>query len=1757
MKAISLSKRLITYLAVLAINAPSWPIDPQVVIPANPIKLVTLPGESATRLPSGNWLLLGGEGKIGVDDSATLASVYTSAVIKLSQGLSTPRAWHTATILPNGTALILGGIDTNGSVVPSAEVFDPASSTFRQQTTSLIPRAHHSAALLSDGRLFVAGGTGSNGDPVTFVEIYDPRTGKVTLSEAELPVPRLDDHPLLLADGTILLSGGTDPQGNLLNFAEIYDPVADRFMAATTTESSQLDLSRPFLEDSLPEDGALNVSSDALIALRFSKLLRPDTVTSGTIQLQGPSGAVPCLTVPAENGRVAFITPTESLLPATAYTVVVQGATDEQHLAVVYKSISFTTAGSATAADNTPTTAPAASPAPSRSSSKTIPKAPANVTAVAGQVLRLNGSPLPNVTLRIKNRSVRSDTIGRFLLTNALPGQQDLVIDGRTASLPGHAYGVFETGVQVIAGHTVVLPFTIWMTELDMVHAVSVKFPTTQEVIITTPTLPGLEFHIPPHTIITDIDGKVATQISITSIPLKQPPFPLPEVEVPIYFTIQPGGGSIWVNGGGSTKGAWLVYPNIYNWPVGRSVNFWNYDPYTSRGWYIYGQGKVAADRKSIIPNPGTEIYQLTGAMVAGSGWAPPSGPPGLDWGGGGGGGGGNGGGPPVPKGGEPVDLSTGLFVYEKTDLYLPDVIPISLTRVYRNDDTTSRAFGIGTTLPYDMFIVGDLNDFSWVELVLPNGGRVRFDRTQGNYWNTSTLQCTTTPGAFYGATFTTSAPGWSGSGAFWVITLRDGTVMNFLQPGNIGPQNYQAVALSSITDRNGNTVHVYRNSNNYITQIQSPNGRWIQLSYDSNNPPRVISAQDSAGRVVGYSYDPTLGTLDTVTDANQGVWTYGYDPSYEMTSIEDARQIIYLQNTYVNGRVTQQILSSSQMLYSFNYVTDSNNNVTQTTVTDPNGNVRQVTFASPQTSPDGVFVSGGYATEDIHALGKPEQQVFTYSIDPTTNFLLSETDSLNRTTSYTYDSLGNTNSITQLAGTSSATTTFYSHDPSYSQLSSITDPLNHTTTIGLDSHANIVSVTDPLGNASLFANDLEGRLIEASDALGNTWQLGYTGADLTLITDPYGQKISFARDEAGRVVASTDALGQTSKYKYNPLNRLTQSTDPLGEITQFGWDPNGNLLSVTDARNTSNPTTYTYDNMDRIQTRTDPLGKQEVFAYDANGNLNCFTDRRGQVANLTYDGLDRITSIGYGATSCTNTTYQSTTSYSYDAGSRPTQIVDSVSGAITPVFDGLNRLMSVTTPQGSVSYQYDAGSRETSMTVAGQPPVNYTYDMADRVTQVAQGSATVGFSYDADSRRTSLILPIGVTTSYSYDKDSRLTNITYNQGSLLLGNLTYAYDPDGQVLQESGNFARTGLPAAVTSGTYDAANRLTVWGTNSAFSYDANGNLLSDGTNAYSWDARNQLSAIRGGSTAQFQYDPFGRRIKKMIAGATTAFLYDGYNVVQELTAGNPSANLLNGGIDEIFTRTTNGATGYLKDGLGSNIALTNSLGAVSTQYTYEPFGNTSSSGSASTNAFQYTGRENDGTGLYFYRARYYSPAFGRFISEDPIGFTAGDTNLYRYTFDNPISLRDPRGTSICPIHWAETFAAFSKVGLGLVGSAAAAAVCAEDIGTQGHSVSDTRRHAMAGRKNENYQNPCQAFQSTRNFVNGTSDPFAAIHAIQDSYASGHQYQPWNGYTWTHVAGDSVYLPAAEAATEQYLRDLMNGDVQDASAYLYFPSCI
>ncbi len=513
-----------------------------------------------------------------------------------------------------------------------------------------------------------------------------------------------------------------------------------------------------------------------------------------------------------------------------------------------------------------------------------------------------------------------------------------------------------------------------------------------------------------------------------------------------------------------------------------------------------------------------------------------------------------------------------------------------------------------------------------------------------------------------------------------------------------------------------------------------------------------------------------------------------------------------------------------------------------------------------------------------------------------------------------------------------------------------------------------------------------------------------------------------------------TDPLGNSTWVGYDLLDKVTQIVEANGALTAFSHDADGNLTSVTDAN--GGKTAYVYDSMDRPISRTDPLGATESYLYDGNGNLTQHTDRRGKVTAYQYDGLNRRILAGFGQN---GGGYESTISYSWDGGNRLTQAVDSIAGTIARTYDLLDSLTDEQTAQGEVSYTFDAASRRQTMQVAGQPQVVYGWDNANRLTGITQGSTSVSLNYDNANRRTSLTLPNGILLSYTYDSDSHVKGMTWTLAGNAVGDLEYNYDADGRVIGKTGSFVQANLPQAVAGNTFNADNEMTAFN-GTPLSYDANGNLTNDGTNTYIWDARNHLAGMTGSSTAGFVYDGFGRRAQKTVNGASSQFLYDRWNPVQEVQGGTPSANLMTGlKIDEYFTRTDSaGARDYLTDILGSTLALTDSTGAIHTLYAYDPFGNVTAIGAASTNSYDYTGRENDGTGLYFNRARYYSPTLQRFIAQDPIGFKGGDANLYAFVENNPANLVDRLGLQVMP-KWADPDSPeYDPIDWGAVGGAA-----------------------------------------------------------------------------------------------------------------------
>jgi hypothetical protein len=263
--------------------------------------------------------------------------------------------------------------------------------------------------------------------------------------------------------------------------------------------------------------------------------------------------------------------------------------------------------------------------------------------SLAGRVLKLDGTPLAGVTLSVGKKASRSSSAGNFVLEGLTGGHHVLIIDGGTAK-PLGSWGTFVDSVDLAAGKTTRLPYTIWMTRLVTRHTVTINSPTRGTTVVSNPAIPGLQLVLAPGTVIRDRLGKIVRRISLTPIPVQKPPFPLPPfIQLPTYFTIQPGDVTL-------SKGARLFYPNWSKQPPGVSLDFWDFDPNWG-GWWVYGHGHVSRNGKQVIPARDVEIHDFNGAMINSGDSPPPDAPP-----------------PDCScSSGDPVDNSTGLFVFHQT----------------------------------------------------------------------------------------------------------------------------------------------------------------------------------------------------------------------------------------------------------------------------------------------------------------------------------------------------------------------------------------------------------------------------------------------------------------------------------------------------------------------------------------------------------------------------------------------------------------------------------------------------------------------------------------------------------------------------------------------------------------------------------------------------------------------------------------------------------------------------------------------------------------------------------------------------------------------------------------------------------------------------------------------------------------------------------------------------------------------------------
>ncbi len=1296
-----------------------------------------------------------------------------------------------------------------------------------------------------------------------------------------------------------------------------------------------------------------------------------------------------------------------------------------------------------------------------------VRSAPANLsviaagqTTLAGRVLSTEDEPIVGATISLDGQSATSDAAGTFLLTGVTAGlNRPVMIDGRTASAPNRTYPVLAEPANIVAGEANAVPYVFYLPPIDVQHEVILMPGQTN--VITTPRVPGIQLTVPANANLRNRDNTPVTRVSITPVPIDRTPTPLPSnVTTAMVYTNQPGGAI-------SDVPMPMVFPNLQGKDPGTRADLYAFNHDTVQ-WYVYGYGRVSDDGRLIVP----EIDPATGqpyGLVDFSWYYPsmtPDGNPGDD-------------GPcPTNRTASPVDLSTGAKIETMTDVAIGGARgSLALTRVFTSDLNSTMnpiigRFGRGTKDNFDIRLSGTFG--------VGGAGRVVFPEERSGRLYSYTR--TDSDGALvFTSTATISHLGDE------LRQLTDGTFVYRFYDG-VELRFDSTRRLTSIVDRNGNTTTLsYTGSN--LTSVTDPVGRSITMTYNGNG--LVERVTDPTGRrwVYGYSQSALGLQLNDVTDPLDNVVRYTYVAG-PLVSIKDGRGHTIKSFSYNNdGRITRQTFADGGFeTYAYHL---SGSIVTATRITDSLHRTESKRFNSAgyviamigkmgQTSTIerdintnwGLSTSGPCGCPEIitqtdgrgNLLAATDQfgQTSRWEYEPRFNRMTRATDKLGRVTSFSYDARGNTVSV---INAKNETATF-GYD-SFGQLTSVSGPASHTTSIEYDAAGNMTAVVDALNNRSTYEYDGLGRLTVASDPLGRRESYEYDALDriikvtdgaggitnftydangnLTSVTDTLNRRWSTAYDEKNRATSTTDPLGRmmhmvyntrdelvsisspsgrTTTYTYDARGDVTTITNGLGGIVRFAYDNKRQVTSLTNQRGATN--TYTYDQLSRLVGMRDALGRFSTLSYDATGNVLETIDRLGRRSTATYDELNRPITVSH---------QDAVTTYTYDGLGRTTRIDDSQSGSIVWTYDGA-RVLSETTASGVVQYSYNGAGQVSSVTAADALPVSYGYDSAGRLQTISQGAETFTYGYDALSRVTSLQRPNGVTTAYSYDDVNRLKRLTHSNGlNQSIEDYRYTYSLDDQISSITSLLPGQVLPAANSASDADAANRIHQFGP-VTYSFDLEGQATtrtdSHGTTTFHWDSRGQLRQVvlPGGQTVNYGYDALGRLSTRTLNGVTTNFLHDGGDVVLDSRTDGSTINYLQGGGIDLKLRQTSTATGplyFLQDRLGSTTALTDTGGNVVELFQYEPYGEQPV---GTLTRFGYTGRErDDATGLLYYRARWYDPQLGRFLTEDPAGLIGG-LNLYGYVSQDPINSTDPSGLYELDVHYYLTWFLAIKTG-------------------------------------------------------------------------------------------------------------------------------
>ena len=835
-----------------------------------------------------------------------------------------------------------------------------------------------------------------------------------------------------------------------------------------------------------------------------------------------------------------------------------------------------------------------------------------------------------------------------------------------------------------------------------------------------------------------------------------------------------------------------------------------------------------------------------------------------------------------------------------------------------------------------------------------------------------------------------------------WQVEVNEAVAANYVMPTLESSMDIglDARGLALYVTRSYNTSPMTRNTsglfgNGWQTNLNlkgETNRQNTQMSFPLPDGDSLFATKTDDGYWAVQSPNGDIYCRQTAGDfilEKRNVWWMTYDSSLRLKTAEDinGNKVIYQWN----GDLLVNMSHSDGQALAFVY---QNNRLVK--ITDHHG--RSVIY--------------GYSSSN----------------------LVSVTDYNGLVTSYGYAQNGALSSTTSPDNQ----TTYYQYDAEVGRLASISKNDNQNVTQFVHLGMGRVEVINPYGSVT-------------------TWQFGTHGERLYTI-DAMDNRTTYQYDDQNVLKSIVYANGQIVSYDMNSSDMTESTTDAAGHKTVKQYDSETGLLSrVTDVKGNL-VSGFGYDDRYRMVTVEDAVGNCSVAEYDNEGNLVQKTNKNGRAISFEFDGKGRIIKKVWPDNSRVFT-------FEYDSYDNMTKATDSLLGDIVMAYDAKwNRLKRITYPDGrGYDVTYDGYGRKSKVRTFDGFEQNYIYDTYGYLAQITdeKGALLVGYEHDVIGFVTRRTYGNDTYTCYEYDANCRLNAIKhYDKTDALMERFEYEYDAVGRCVtrtQSTGtdyfayNAAGELTRADYADGTYEAftydaiGNRLTsdvngdikhytanslnqyLRAGDAEFTYDDEGNMLScmenGKTTHYEYDVENRLVKVTkpDGKVWSCVYNVFGDRVQTNDNGMVTNYLFnDDENssvMVQYGSNGKASKRFILNGILAFGEMNASGAATYYHEDMGQNNRLfSNAQGRIAARQDYELFGQLQNeSDMVVAHGFAGgIGHALDTTGLVHMRHRYYSPVWGRFIQNDPIGLAGEDVNFYRYCNNNPVMYVDANGNEM-----------------------------------------------------------------------------------------------------------------------------------------------